>query len=125
MHVAHGYQWLPVRVLFRVMQSIEAVYGAWQKVLQHALARRRRYLPVALTTYQNLLNTLSQHEEAQRRHVRGDEERVSGKRRKRGNDEDENDEEEDDRSQSVEDDDDQPANKRSFKEPDDGILMFE
>lgn len=101
------------------------MYSAWQKVFQHALARRRRYLPVALTTYQNLLNTLSQHEEAQRRHIREDEDRVSGKRRKRDSEEkDENDE----GSHSEEDDhedNEQPANKRSFMAPDDGILMFE
>lgn len=30
--------------------------------MQHAVSRRRRYHPVTLTTYQNLLQTLSDHE---------------------------------------------------------------
>lgn len=107
------------------MQSMEAVYGAWQKVLQHALARRRRYLPVALTTYQNLLNVLSQHEEAQRRHTRDDEDRISGKRRKRDSDDNDEDDEGSHPEEDDQEDNEQPANKKSFVAPDDGILMFE
>jgi hypothetical protein len=43
------------------IESHQAVFESWRSILQHAASRRRRNHPVQLTSYQHLLQALSQH----------------------------------------------------------------